>query len=190
MSIGRPRTPVSQRFWAKVNKSGECWIWTGRPNAKGYGTIIKGGRTGGLTMANRMAWTLASGDGPPSNRLVCHICDNPPCVRNDDHGTYTVDGTVYERWGHLFLGTASANAKDEKAKGRYPSGDKNPSRMHPECLARGERQGSSKLTALEVAAIRKLLAFGTSVSAVARTYRVDRGTIRAVRDRRTWSHVP
>lgn len=27
---------VEERFWDKVNKSDECWVWTAATNSKGY----------------------------------------------------------------------------------------------------------------------------------------------------------
>jgi len=34
---------VSARFWSKVDKSGDCWIWTGARDGKGYERYAAGG---------------------------------------------------------------------------------------------------------------------------------------------------
>jgi hypothetical protein len=109
------RTPVEQ-FWANVAKGDGCWEWQGVRKTEGYGRWgvgIKAYGHGGV--AHRMSWILANGP-IPAGMLVCHRCDNPPCVRPD----------------HLFLGTAVDNNRDRDAKGRarwldrefQPSGEK------------------------------------------------------------------
>jgi hypothetical protein len=30
---------VEERFWAKVNKTETCWLWTGAKHEKGYGLL-------------------------------------------------------------------------------------------------------------------------------------------------------
>lgn len=99
------------RFWASVDKTGECWVWTAGKTQKGYGSFYGGGR---LRRAHRTSWELANGP-IPDGLFVCHRCDNRPCVRPD----------------HLFLGTAKDNMDDARAKGRpvrvFPSGESHPS---------------------------------------------------------------
>lgn len=102
-----PYSTVDDRFWSKVDKSGECWTWTASTNPKGYGWFGYGGK---LQLAHRVSWQLAY--GPIIGELnVLHSCDNPPCVRPD----------------HLFLGTNGDNNADRHAKGRSagPRGEKN-----------------------------------------------------------------
>ena len=86
-------------FWSKVDRSGECWIWTGDKMPRGYGRVRRRDRT--YVGAHRVAWEIVKGP-IPAGLHVCHRCDNPPCVRPD----------------HLFVGTASDNARDRDAKGR------------------------------------------------------------------------
>ena len=64
------------RFWAKVQKSDGCWLWTGAVNSAGYGNIGVAGRN---RVAHRIAWLLERGDLPAG--LVCdHTCRTPACV--------------------------------------------------------------------------------------------------------------
>lgn len=91
-----------QRFWAHVEKTATCWLWTGSVDKDGYG------KYGKLEKAHRLSWLLHYGL-LPDNLLVCHHCDNPPCVRPE----------------HLFLGTNSDNQQDAIRKGRkyMPQGE-------------------------------------------------------------------
>lgn len=90
---------MEQRFWKKVTKTEECWLWTGSTNGK-YGKIRYEDQ-GPLIYAHRYSYLLHYGPYDMSQE-VCHRCDNPVCVRPD----------------HLFLGTHSANMRDASKKGR------------------------------------------------------------------------
>ena len=93
---------LSERFWEKVNKSQDCWVWTGCKQSQGYGQIrVK--RKALLT--HRLSWELANGR-LPADIMVLHKCDNPACVRPD----------------HLFLGSMQDNVNDMMAKGRNGNG--------------------------------------------------------------------
>lgn len=74
------RTPAEPRFWAKVDKSGECWEWTASLKPNGYGSFVFEGRT---WYAHRLAYTLARGEIPHGLQLD-HLCRNRACV-NPDH---------------------------------------------------------------------------------------------------------
>ena len=96
--------PLAERFWNKVDRTGDCWIWTGCRVRGRYGVIgVETVRPGKMRMerVNRVAWRLAYGD-IPEGMHVCHHCDNTPCVRPD----------------HLFLGSPSDNMRDMAAKER------------------------------------------------------------------------
>jgi len=95
---------MPERFWQKVDKSGDCWLWTGYINPSGYGQFQE---TSTLSeRAHRTSWKLANGPIPPG-MFVCHHCDNPPCVNP----------------AHLFIGTGNDNMADKVAKGRQARGE-------------------------------------------------------------------
>lgn len=74
--------PERQRsFWDFVDTAGDCWIWTGDQDSKGYGIWrVKGKeRTG----AHRKIWTLLVGP-IPLGYDIDHRCFTPLCV-NPDH---------------------------------------------------------------------------------------------------------
>jgi len=97
---GRKPIPEEDRFWEKVDKSGQnqdfpdCWEWTAS-KLKGYGSF---------TCFYKDKWTRRPAssyiweklNGPiPEGLEVCHTCNNPPCVRPD----------------HLEAGTRSHNQR-------------------------------------------------------------------------------
>lgn len=68
------------RFWAKVEKSGGCWVWTAYLTPKGYGEFHTGARH---TSAHRYSYEMHHGPIPPGY-VVDHMCFNRACV-NPDH---------------------------------------------------------------------------------------------------------
>lgn len=72
---------------------------------------------------------------------------------------------------HLFLGTAKDNYADAKRKGRH---------------THGEKQAASKLTDVDVKAIRSR---PESLRVLSKIYGVSRATLSYVRLRKTWRHV-
>lgn len=72
--------PEAERFWAKVDKSGDCWIYTGSKSTNGYGTVRF---NGGYGLAHRIAFTLTKGAIPDGLDLD-HLCRTRACV-NPSH---------------------------------------------------------------------------------------------------------
>jgi hypothetical protein len=100
------KAPVPDRFWAYVEKTPSCWLWTGYIDGWGYGRMQVRRRAIG---AHRVSYELAHGAGSiPSGYFVCHTCDNPRCVNPD----------------HLWLGSSRANTQDAAKKGRMARGSR------------------------------------------------------------------
>ena len=97
---------MNQRFWSKVDKSGECWIWKASTNRTGYGQFRFEGK---IVKAHRFAYASTYGQ-IPNGLFVCHSCDTPLCVNPS----------------HLFLGTDFDNKADMYRKKRHVFGCKHP----------------------------------------------------------------
>ena len=74
------RGTPDERFWAKVRKTEDCWLWTASVSAQGYGYFRMAGK---MMQAHRAAWLLAGRDLPPHPLYLDHACSNPSCVRVD-----------------------------------------------------------------------------------------------------------
>lgn len=151
-------SPV-ERFWARVNQSGECWLWTGQ-RIHGYGRLrlrTPEGRDRYIP-AHRVSWELANGPIPPGLRVL-HRCDVPACVRPE----------------HLFLGTPTDNVADMVAKGRQQRGDH---------AALAKLTAAQVLEIRRLVASRE-----ATQAELARRYGVKPGTISSVVLRTTWRHL-
>lgn len=75
-------TDPAERFWSKVDKSGNCWEWTAAIDRGGYGNFYAGPNDRSA-LAHRYALKV-SGIDIPSGMHVDHTCWNRACV-NPDH---------------------------------------------------------------------------------------------------------
>jgi hypothetical protein len=91
----------AERLAAKLDKTGDCWLFTGGHVPKGYGCIWHSIERRQV-YAHRLAYELASGAPIPEGLVVMHSCDTPACCRPE----------------HLSLGTTADNLADMRAKGR------------------------------------------------------------------------
>ena len=73
MSDHLARTP-EQRFWAKVDKSGDCWTWIGFRGRNGYGQFHYGGGSRHV-LAHRFIYALEVGP-IPEGLVLRHLCNN------------------------------------------------------------------------------------------------------------------
>lgn len=64
-------------FWDRVDQSGECWLWTGPDNGRGYGRAWIEGE---LVYTHRAAWIDANGP-IPDGLVLDHLCRTTLCVR-------------------------------------------------------------------------------------------------------------
>jgi len=71
-----PTDPI-ERFWSKVDKSGDCWLWTAGLNSAGYGKF--GPRHGTAVAAHRFAYELVKGR-IPEGLYLDHLCRVHNCV--------------------------------------------------------------------------------------------------------------
>lgn len=74
----KPQT-TSERFWAKVDKQQDCWIWAGSKMKDGYGHL---GVERKMVLAHRFSYELSCGPVPDGMHLH-HVCENQSCVRPD-----------------------------------------------------------------------------------------------------------
>jgi hypothetical protein len=144
-----------EKFWATVAKlPGGCWEWQGKRYSNGYGCFSAGFDR---YLAHRVAFILAGGTLEGRDSLVCHHCDNPPCVNPS----------------HLFKGTTKDNIQDKMQKGRQRG-------------PRGERSSKAKLDRSDVAVIRGMRAAGETQKRIADLFHVSPKQISVICSGKQW----
>lgn len=150
-----------ERFWAKVDKSGDCWLWTAGTRGS-YGRFsleIINSEKQKQVPAHRFSYELHFGE-IPEGLLVCHECDVKVCVNPE----------------HLFLGTNQDNTDDMITKGR-------------KATTKGVLNGRSKLDEEIVRCIRKYYPMFTQKQLGLMFFNISGPTISLIVNGITWTHV-
>lgn len=102
-------TAVQEIGWTVTPRG--CWEWDGARNGNGYGlfTLKRAGMF--RVRAHRLVFECVTGIALGED-VLCHHCDNPPCVNPD----------------HMFPGSHADNVADMMFKGRH---------QHPATCKRG-----------------------------------------------------
>jgi hypothetical protein len=102
----KPVDKISQnlinKFWNKVDKSGDCWIFTDKSQKDDYGRVNIRKQ---IWLAHCFAWFLVKGF--QSAHFLLHSCDNKKCVNPS----------------HLREGTHADNAHDKVLRNRQSKGE-------------------------------------------------------------------
>lgn len=157
---------VAARFWGQVNMRGknDCWHW-GSVAQQYYAQF----RIDGVSYrATHVAIFLSRGERVTGDLVVCHTCDNPPCVNP----------------AHLFIATVAENNADRQRKGRtkYPH---IPAHVKP----RGSQHALAKLDEASASEIKERLRHGESQYRIADRFGVHQSTISLIKNGRMWAHV-
>jgi hypothetical protein len=98
-----------ERFWARVNKTDDCWLWTGSLDKHGYGQV---GLSKSVYRCHRVSYIL-SGNIIPEGLGLLHSCRSKNCV-NPAHltpGTQAQNVADMIRDGTLIHGEQKLKAK-------------------------------------------------------------------------------
>ena len=114
----RKTRPPEERFWAKVDKTDTCWLWTGAiAGTTGYGSFYFNGSMGG---AHRFAYEHFVGP-IPEGYWIDHLCRVRRCVNPDHLAVVTPrENAIYNS-----LSTAAFNARKTHCPRGHPYNDAN-----------------------------------------------------------------
>lgn len=156
------RTPVAERFWAKVDRRGpdECWPWLAYINHDGYGTFWNGKKVIG---AHRESLILDGRD--PGGGETRHICNNRRCVNPK----------------HLIPGTHFENILDSIRDGTHISINNIP--------PRGEAHYNASLSGGKIRAIRIMALAGAKYREIGDHFGVSASVVHACVSGVRWKHL-
>ena len=127
--MGRPKIPIEERLWSKVDKRGpdECWPFIGKTRCGSnleYGEIWLNGKN---ALVHRVAWEITNGP-VPEGLVVRHLCNNPICANPS----------------HLAVGTQKDNIADRERAGRGnpPRGESHPHSRYSDEIIQAVREAT------------------------------------------------
>lgn len=147
-------TPLEQLLRYTLARPNGCIEWTGGKDQDGYGLVQIEGKT---RRVSRVVWAMVHGEDLPSEVVVRHSCDNPPCANPS----------------HLLSGTALDNVRDCVERGRRSD-------------RRGELCPTAKLTWPAVREIRRVVSEGATHTATAAQFGVSRRLVGRIVNREIW----
>ena len=122
-----------------MDKSGDCWLWTGGLTSEGYGKFWLNRRTIG---AHRVGYALAHGQLPEPHLHLDHLCRVRNCVRPE----HLEAVTIAENLKRSLLTHAARNAAKTHCKHGHEFTDTNTyrapdgQRMCRECMRASDRR--------------------------------------------------
>jgi hypothetical protein len=152
----------------KIVPDTQCWEWQLAKNKQGYGTAES-------TLAHRVVYRWFKGE-PPKGLDLMHTCHNPACVNPN----------------HLIPGTRKQNLQMSIEANRYNKALRSEKRkaFMAKNLVNGFFVGRhGKFSAEQIVGIRRLVAFGISKTAIAKSLKVTHEAIHAIFIRKSYRHV-
>lgn len=104
---------LAAKFWNNVERDGDCLVWRGRRDQRGYGVMYLGRDDRDQQMVCRphsFAWELLRGP-VPAGQCLDHLCRNRACV-NVEHLEAVDPGTNVLRG----IGSSAQNARKTHCK--------------------------------------------------------------------------
>lgn len=146
------------KFWSHVSilDKESCWLFFGGNGKRGYGMISINGES---HLAHRISYVI--NNKIDLDVLVCHTCDNPPCVNPS----------------HLFIGSQVENMLDMFEKERV---------VRPTC----EDHHMAKLTNDLVNLIRYKKIMGSRYLDLVREFNIPKSTLVKICTFETWRNLP
>ncbi len=95
-----PKT-LEEKFWEKVEKTDDCWNWTGAKFLSNYGMLVHGKQL----RVHRVSWQIHNRQ-LQEGEIVRHLCHNRLCVNPD----------------HLAIGSHQDNMDDMVSANRQATG--------------------------------------------------------------------
>lgn len=93
----RPMTSVEERFLSKVQKTNNCWLWTGAKDKAGYGHMRPDPTSRNvIRKAHRVSYELYKGE-IDQGLVINHLCRNRGCVNPDHLEATTTQGNIKYR---------------------------------------------------------------------------------------------